>query len=117
MEIIINYLPLIIVLLILIGGAIAFLCNEKKSAKEWLLLAVTEAEKALGGGVGALKLRAAFQEFVKTFPALAKVVTFERFSKWVDVALGQMKQMLKNNDKVAKYVGTSQEKERETANE
>lgn len=108
MEIFLNYLPLVIVLLILIGGVISVIFNEKKSAKEWLLLAVTEAERALGGGVGALKLRSAFNEFVKTFPHLAGIVTFERFSKWVDASLVQMKQMLKDNNKVAEYVGAAE---------
>lgn len=106
MEILINYLPLIIIILILVGGAVAAIHNEKKSAKEWLLLAVTEAEKMLGDGTGVLKIRSAFAEFVKTFPLLAKIVTFERFSKWVDISLAQMKKMLKDNIKVAEYVGT-----------
>lgn len=99
-----EYLPFFIIVLILIGGAIATFINEKRSVQSWLLLAVSEAEKALGGGVGALKLRNVFQQFVELYPRLAKYITFETFSKWVDSALEQMKEMLKNNKKADEYI-------------
>lgn len=51
--------------------------------KEWLLYAVTMAERELGGGTGRLKLRYVYDWFLKTFPWLAKVVSFELFSSLV----------------------------------
>lgn len=74
------------------------------SVKEWLLIAVTEAEKALGGGTGQLKLRQVYDLFVQRFPWIAKVVAFSTFSLWVDEALEQMKNMLAQNTAAAAYV-------------
>ena len=74
--------------------------------KEWLLYAVTEAEKELGGGTGQLKLRQVYDLFVQRFPAVAAVISFDTFSGWVDDALDQMREMLEQNQSVQKYVGT-----------
>lgn len=74
--------------------------------KEWLLYAVTEAEKELGGGTGQLKLRQVYDLFVQRFPAVAAVISFDTFSGWVDEALEQMREMLEQNQSVQKYVGT-----------
>lgn len=72
--------------------------------KEWLLYAVTEAEKELGGGTGQLKLRQVYDLFVQRFPAVAAVISFDTFSLWVDEALEQMREMLAKNEQVAAYV-------------
>ena len=72
--------------------------------KEWLLWAVTEAEKDLGGGTGALKLRQVYDLFVTRFPGLAKVISFELFSKMVDEALEKMRELLKTNQAVKNLV-------------
>ena len=72
--------------------------------KEWLLYAVTEAEKELGGGTGQLKLRQVYDLFVQRFPTVAAVVPFDTFSGWVDEALEQMREMLAKNENVAAYV-------------
>lgn len=72
--------------------------------KEWLLYAVTEAEKELGGGTGQLKLRQVYDLFVQRFPAVAAVVSFDTFSLWVDEALEQMREMLAKNEHAAAYV-------------
>ena len=72
--------------------------------KEWLLYAVTLAEKELGGGTGQIKLRYVWDMFIKTFPALAPVVSFELFSKLVDEALDQMRHLLETNCDVLYYV-------------
>ena len=74
--------------------------------KEWLLYAVTEAEKELGGGTGQLKLRQVYDLFVQRFPTVAAVISFDTFSGWVDEALEQMREMLEQNQNVRKYVGT-----------
>lgn len=72
--------------------------------KEWLLYAVTMAERELGGGTGRLKLRYVYDWFLKTFPWLAKVVSFELFSSLVDEALGEMKRLMESNAAVSELV-------------
>lgn len=65
--------------------------------KEWLLLAVTEAERQMGGGTGKLKLRAVYDLFLQRWPEVAKAVSFDTFSAWVDEALEEMRKMLETN--------------------
>lgn len=72
--------------------------------KEWLLYAVTMAERELGGGTGRLKLRYVYDWFLKTFPWLAKVVSFELFSSLVDEALEEMKRLMESNAAVSELV-------------
>ncbi len=57
---------------------------QAAKVKEWLLWAVTNAEKELGGGTGKLKLRQVYDLFVQRFPAVAMAVSFDTFSQWVD---------------------------------
>ena len=82
--------------------------KQIKKLEEWLLYAVTVAEKKLGGGTGALKLRYVYDWFVRTFPWLAKMISFERFSKMVDGALEQMKKMLEINKAAKEFVKKEQ---------
>lgn len=72
--------------------------------KEWLKYAVIEAEKALGGGTGQLKLRYVYDLAVSQFPWLVSIVSFDIFSSWVDEALEWMKQQLEINIKINDYV-------------
>ena len=65
--------------------------------REWLLYAVTKAEKELGGGTGQIKLRYVYDMFVARFTWLARVISFEAFSMMVDEALERMKKMLESN--------------------
>lgn len=83
--------------------------EQIEAVREWLLGVVTEAEKDLGGGTGALKLRRVYDLFVARFPWLAKVVPFAVFKLWVDDALVEMREMLKQNKKVKSYVGIEEE--------
>ena len=68
--------------------------KQEAKIKIWMLFAVTEAERQLGGGKGHVKLRRVSDGFVKRFPKAAKTVTFEMFLRWVDEALVEMKKML-----------------------
>ena len=77
-----------------------------KDVKEWLKWAVVEAEKALGSKTGQLKLRLVYDMFCERFPEIAKFVSFETFSKWVDEALEWMENQLESNDAVKCYVST-----------
>lgn len=78
--------------------------KQIETIKEWLLYACIEAEKALGGGTGQLKLRYVYDLFITRFPSVAKVVSFTVFSGWVDIALDQMKTLLEKNKAIAEVV-------------
>ena len=73
------------------------------NVKEWLLLAVTEAEKQLGGGTGQLKLRFVYDWAVERF-SWVSVIPFDTFAGWVDEALAEMKKQLEVNNAVKAYV-------------
>ena len=75
--------------------------------KEWLLFAVTEAERELGSGTGQLKLRYVYDMFVTKFPFLVKFISFEYFSFLVDEVLVKFKEMFKNNAAVKQYVDSN----------
>ena len=68
--------------------------EQLAKVKEWLLLAVMEAEKEFGEDTGVLKLRFVYDLFVTKFPWIAKVLTFDRFSELVDEALDEMRTLL-----------------------
>lgn len=112
MEFIVNYWYVILALAALLGIAVWYvysyfrLPSEAQLAKvrEWLLWAVTGAEKELGGGTGRLKLRQVYDLFIVRFPWLAKVVPFELFSRMVDDALAEMREMLESNPAAAALV-------------
>lgn len=112
MEFIVNNWYIILAVAAILGVAVVAviryfkLPSEAQLAKvrEWLLWAVTEAEKELGGGTGKLKLRQVYDLFVTRFPWLAKVVPFELFSDMVDDALEEMREMLKTNQAVKALV-------------
>ncbi len=112
MDWIIDNWSLIVVAIAVVGGVFAWAKNivlkstEEQIAlvKKWLLWAVTKAEKELGGGTGELKLTSVYDMFVQRFPWVAKVISFERFSKLVDDALKEMRDMLETNSKAKEYV-------------
>lgn len=112
MEFIINNWYIILAALaILVAAGITMyryfkLPSEAQLSKvrEWLLWAVTEAEKELGGGTGRLKLRQVYDLFVTRFTWLARIVPFDLFSDLVDDALEEMREMLKNNKAVKELV-------------
>lgn len=99
-----------IVCLVAIAGVCVYdfvkLGKEKQleKVKEWLLLAVVEAEKQLGGGTGKLKLRFVYDMFIEKFKFLSMLVSFEQFSLMVDEALDKMKEMLDTNKQIKVYV-------------
>ena len=98
----------IIILLAIVGlGVYKFIKLDKETKianiKQWLKLAVVEAEKALGSGTGQLKLRYVYDLAVKQFPWIVTLVTFEIFSGWVDEALDWMRDQLKQNSAIDEY--------------
>ena len=78
--------------------------KQMENVRQWLLGAVTAAEKELGGGTGKLKLRTVYDAFLTKFPWLAPVITFEQFSGLVDDALEEMRKLLEDNKAVQQLV-------------
>ena len=110
----------VIVAMAAVGGSIGYAIysfvkmpsdKQLNKVREWLLYAVTKAEKELGAGTGKLKLRYVYDMFVARFEWLAKVITFEMFSMMVDEALEQMKAMLEQNEAALKFVENGKETE------
>lgn len=95
-------------------GFLVILMNEKAKLQEWLIFAVTEAEKALGERTGKLKLRWVYDRLaaIPEFKLVLRFISFETFSHWVDLALIEMKEMLASNKQVSTYVkGENNEQE------
>lgn len=69
---------------------------KSEVVRTWILYAVTEAENEFGGGTGEVKLGKVYGEFVKTFPSLAKVVTFDIFKTIVDESLATLRAQLES---------------------
>lgn len=119
MEFFINYwwIGLIILAVLVILGVFIYtflkLPTKEQIAKikEWLLYAVTEAEKELGGGTGQVKLRYVYDMFISKFGILAKLISFNRFSLLVDEALDIFRNMLETNKSLDKYVNGEQKSE------
>lgn len=106
-----NWFLLVALLAVLTSAGVSIYCFYKKptseqlqSIKEWLLYAVTEAERYLGGGTGQLKLRFVYDMFVEKFPHTSCLISFETFSGLVDEALEKMRSMLATNKAVETYV-------------
>ena len=88
-----------IVFVLLAIFAVAYGISMGK-VKEWLKWAVCVAEEELGSGTGQLKLRYVYDMFVEKFPAMASVLPFSIFSKWVDLALEWMRDQLEKNENI-----------------
>lgn len=106
-----NWMLLVALVAVLVSTGISIYGFHKKptteqleSVKEWLLFAVTEAERYLGGGTGQLKLRFVYDMFIQKFPHTSCLISFEMFSGLVDEALERMKSMLATNKAVETYV-------------
>lgn len=79
------------------GVGIYFTWKYPSKVREWMLYAVTEAERELGGGTGQLKLRKVYDMFLAKFPKLSVFISFATFSSWVDIALDKMREMIEKN--------------------
>ena len=97
-------------LLLLIAAAVAALIcavfrGNKSVVMKMLYAMVTEAEKAMGAGTGALKLAAVIENIYPKLPAVLKVfVTEKRLQKWVEAALAAAKASWSANPQLAAYV-------------
>lgn len=78
--------------------------TQKRKIKEWLLWAVTEAEKGLGSGTGQLKLRWVYDLFIDKFKFISVFISFDTFSKWVDETLDKMRLLLQSSENLRKFI-------------
>ena len=78
--------------------------EQLANVKEWLLWAVSLAEKELGGGTGELKLVQVYDHFTERFPVISACVSFKTFSGWVDEALVEMKRLLAENKDIKEVI-------------
>lgn len=112
MSFIFEYWPIGVVLIaivtILIYSIFVFIKmpnnQQLNQIGEWLLYAVTIAEKELGSGTGQVKLRYVYDMFISKFGFLATKITFEAFSIMVDEALDKFRDLLNKNEKVKNFV-------------
>ena len=73
----------------------------------WLVFAVSEAEKKFGGKTGKLKLRYVYDLAVEAFPVLAKTIPFSFFCWMVDSALVVMRGMIDDNKAISDIIKPS----------
>lgn len=95
-----------VVAIVLIAGGIYI-----NGFKNWLVWAVSEAEKTFGSKTGKLKLRYAYDLAIQKFPILAKLIPFTAFSWLVDHALKIMREMIEKNENIAEAISKETEKE------
>lgn len=112
MEFLVSNWMLIVALIaaVAVGGYAVYAFVKRPTTeqiskvKEWLLYAVTAAEKELGSGTGQIKLRYVYDMFIAKFPYLVKLIPFETFSILVDEALDKFRGMLDSNTNLQNYI-------------
>lgn len=104
-----NVIYLIIAVLAVILVIVASM--RYKSFKNWLVYAVSEAEKYLGSGTGKLKIRYAYDLAIKQYPVIAKIIPWSLFSKLIDSALVVMRQMIDDNQMIANVISGKKKEE------
>jgi magnesium-transporting ATPase (P-type) len=118
MEFLTQNLWLIVLVIAIVILAVVYICKftkmpkeeQIKQIKEWLLYAVAEAEKELGGGTGKLKLRYVYDKFIAEFDSLALLIPFETFSNLVDEVLEEFRNLLKTSTSISNYIKENNDK-------
>ena len=80
--------------------------EKYEQVRGWLLQAVILAEKEYGSGTGKMKLSSVYDSFCHALPWIAKTLTFEAFSEYVDDALEEAKDILSKNEAIASLAST-----------
>ena len=65
--------------------------NKKEKIMAWLVFACEKAENELSSGSGKEKLNMVYNMFIEKFPFISKLVSFEKFSNWVEIILEKNK--------------------------
>ena len=95
-----DYLTWYNILFVLLAVAVIVYGISFGKVKEWLKWAVMVAETELGSGTGQAKLHMVYDMLVEKFPAIASILPFSIFSKWVDLALEWMRDQLEKNENI-----------------
>ena len=83
------FLILVIIAAVAVGGYFLYVfikmptSSQLAKMKEWLLYAVTKAEKELGSGTGQIKLRYVYDMFIAKFPYFSAIFVIISFSSFV----------------------------------
>ena len=112
MKLLIEYWPLLVALLavVSVGGYAIYVfihrptTEQLKKVTEWLLYAVTKAEREFGSKTGQVKLRYVYDMFLAKFPYMVRALPFESFSLLVDEALDKFRKLLESNKSLSDYV-------------
>lgn len=99
-----NFRIIFLIVAAVLAVVLTILSLRFSSFRNWLVFAVSEAEKALGGGTGKLKLRYAYNIAIKYFPTLTKMIPFSLFSVMVDNALETMRAMIDTNKAISDVI-------------
>lgn len=89
-----EWWPILLAVLAVIGIIIFLWFREKAKLKEYLIYAVSMAEKELGSNTGELKLRYVYELFITKFPKFSLFISFNTFKKLVDGALDSFEVIL-----------------------
>ena len=116
MEFLKDYLPIILIAVIVFSLAAIYLADTLHKPKEeqieelknWLRYLVWEAEEYFGSKTGQLKLAMVYNLAVKQFPWIAYVMTYEEFDeKYVKEALKWLEDQLSKNPKALDLLRSS----------
>ena len=99
-----NFRIIFLIVAAVLAVVLTILSLRFSSFRNWLVFAVSEAERALGGGTGKLKLRYAYNIAIKYFPTLTKMIPFSLFSVMVDNALETMRAMIDTNKAISDVI-------------
>ena len=62
-----------------------------------------------GSQTGLIKLRYAYDWFISKWPIMSALISFEQFSKMVDIALKEMRRLIATNKHVFDYVNSKED--------
>lgn len=100
---------ILIIAIAVIGVLIAVFALNYSSFHNWLVFAVSEAEKRFGGKTGKLKLRYVYDRALEAFPVFAKFIPFSLFCFMVDSALVIMRGMIEDNKAISDIINSEKQ--------
>ena len=103
MEFLANNWEMILIILLAIVGLTSFL-SKKENIQNLLVYVCLEAEKQYGSKTGTIKLRQVYDWFTSKYPIMSAIITFNQFSKMVDIALEEMRHLIETNKNLFDYV-------------
>lgn len=92
------------IILVVLGLAIILYVMSLSSFKNWLVYAVSKAEKLFGSKTGKLKLRYVYYLAIEAYPLIVKLLPFSVFSILVDSSLKAMRLMIENNKEISDII-------------